>query len=113
MKKETIKYSDFEKLDLKIGKILEIEPHPNADKLLVLKVYLGEETERTIVAGIKKHYKPEELIGMKTIFVANLEPVTLRGVESNGMILATGSKETNSCTIITPEGDVPQGTKIN
>jgi methionine--tRNA ligase beta chain len=110
---EKIPYSNFAKLDLRIGKILEVEPHPNADKLLVLKVDLSEEKPRTIVAGIKNFYSPEKLIGKKAIFVANLEPVTLRGTESNGMILAAGSKETNSCTLIKPEKDIPEGTKVS
>ena len=85
---EKIPYSDFEKLDLKVGKILEVEDHPKADKLYVLKVDLSEEKPRQILAGLKPYYKKEYLLNKKAIFIANLEPRIIRGLESNGMILA-------------------------
>ncbi len=77
----------FSKLDLKIAKIISVEDHPDADKLVVIKINLGEE-ERQIVAGIKKHYSKEELEGRNLVVVTNLKPVVLRGKESNGMLLA-------------------------
>ena len=77
-----ISIDDFGKLDLRVAEILEIDDHPNADRLYVMRVKVGDE-ERTIVAGIKKHYIKEELIGKKIIIVANLEPAKLRGVESS------------------------------
>lgn len=77
----------FSKLDLKVAKIVSVEDHPDADKLIVMKINLGEE-ERQIVAGIKKHYSKEELEGRNLIIVTNLKPVKLRGIESNGMLLA-------------------------
>ena len=83
-----IPYSDFEKLDLKVGKILEVKDHPNADKLYILTVDLAEEKPRQILAGLKPYYKKEELLNKKAIFIANLEPRDIRGLESNGMILA-------------------------
>ena len=84
--KEAIEYSDFEKLDLRSGVILSCEKHPKADKLLVFKVDMGSEV-RQIVSGVAEHYKPEETVGKHVIVVANLKPRTLRGVESNGMLL--------------------------
>jgi len=88
-----ISYEDFAKLELKIGTVKEAEEHPDADKLLVLKVDLGEEEPRQLVAGIKKHYAPQDLIGRQIVVLANLEPRTLRGVESKGMLLAARGKE--------------------
>ncbi len=110
---EKIKYDDFAKLDLRVGKILEVENHPNADKLFVMKVDLGEEKERIIVAGLRAHYAKEDLEGRKAIFVANLEPAMLRGVESNGMILAAGSSDKKEVVFLSPEKDVPEGYKIS
>jgi methionine--tRNA ligase beta chain len=107
-----IPFSDFQKVKLKVGEILNAEPHPNADKLLVLTVDLGEE-KRIIVAGLKKYYPPEELIGKKAIFAINLEPASLRGIESNGMILAAVSSDHNEVKILTVDGDMPAGTNIS
>ena len=73
--REKVKIDDFQKLDLRVGEILEVKEHPNADKLFVMKVDLGEEKDRTIVAGLKEHYPADELKGKKAIFVANLQPV--------------------------------------
>lgn len=86
-KKEEITIDDFDKLDLRVGQIVEANQHPDADKLLVFKVKIGEET-RQIVSGIKNWYEPDDLIGKKVIVVYNLKPVKLRGVESQGMLLA-------------------------
>ena len=85
--KEEITIDDFDKLDLRVGQIVEAKQHPDADKLLVFKVKIGEET-RQIVSGIKNWYEPDDLIGKKVIVVYNLKPVKLRGVESQGMLLA-------------------------
>lgn len=108
--KEKIPFQDFEKLDLKVGKILEVSNHPNADKLYVLKVDLAEEIPRTIVAGLKLHYSPEDLLNKKAIFITNLEPATIRGIESNGMILAASNE--NKVIFLTPESDIEEGSKI-
>jgi len=88
--KEEITIDDFNKLDLRVATVLECKKHPNADKLLVFKLKVGEEI-RQVVSGIAKYYKPEELVGRKVIIVANLKPVTLRGIESKGMILTAES----------------------
>src|SRR3989338_8173196 len=95
-----ISYQDFAKLDLRIGKILNVEEHPNADKLYILEVDLGNKDKRTIVAGLRAKYKKEELIGKKAVFVANLEPVNLRGIESDGMILAAGNADGSALVFI-------------
>ncbi len=83
-----IEIKDFQKVALRIGKVLTCEPHPNADKLLVLTVELGEARPRTICAGIRQAFQPESLIGRNVVVVANLAPRMLRGVPSEGMILA-------------------------
>ncbi len=90
--KGTIGIEDFAKLDLRVGKILSAEPIPDAKKLLKLMVDIGTE-QRQVVAGIATRYTPEDLVGKKVILLTNLKPVKLRGVESQGMILAAGDKE--------------------
>lgn len=84
--KDTIKFEDFDKIDLRVGTILSAEKHPKADKLLVFQVKMGTET-RQIISGIAAHYKPEDCVGKKVVVVANLAPRKLRGLESKGMIL--------------------------
>ena len=88
----TIKYEDFGKIDLRVAKILEARPHPNADKLILLQVDLGD-VQKQIVAGIRAHYTPAQLVGRRIIIVNNLEPAMLRGETSNGMLLAATSGE--------------------
>jgi methionyl-tRNA synthetase len=85
-----VSYEDFQKLDLRVGRILTAEPVPKATRLLKLTVDVGEE-QRTVVAGIAASYQPEALAGKSIILVANLAPRTLRGVESQGMVLAAES----------------------
>lgn len=106
--KETIPYKDFEKMDLRVGEITEAENHPNADKLLVLKVDIGKPI--TVVAGLKEWYSPSDLVGKKVILLANLEPVKLRGVKSNGMILAAQDDE--GVSLLTVDIPVEKGSKI-
>lgn len=107
-----VSYDDFSKLDLKIGKILSVKNHPNADKLYVLEVDLGNNDKRTIVAGLRNHYQPEQLQGKKAVFITNLAPATLRGVESNGMLLAAVNDDDSHVTILTPDEDISEGSKI-
>jgi len=83
-----IEVDDFFKVDLRVGQVLSAEPVKGADKLLHMKVDIGEPEPRTIVAGIALVYKPEEMVGRKVVIVANLQPRKLRGIESNGMIVA-------------------------
>jgi methionyl-tRNA synthetase len=89
---ETITYDDFAKIDLRVGKVVEARPHPNADKLMLLQVDLGTVTKQ-IVAGIRLHYTPEQLVGRLIVVVDNLAPAMLRGESSNGMLLAATSGE--------------------
>lgn len=85
--KTPIEYDDFAKLDLKVAEVISCEKHPNADKLLVFKIKVGPE-HKQVVSGIAKYYQPEQLLGKKVIWVANLKPIKLRGIESHGMLLS-------------------------
>jgi methionine--tRNA ligase beta chain len=89
---DPITYDDFAKIELRVAKVLEARPHPNADKLLLLQVDVGDE-QKQIVAGVKAHYAPEALVGKNIIIVNNLAPAMLRGETSNGMLLAATSGE--------------------
>ncbi|MBF0252941.1 MAG: methionine--tRNA ligase subunit beta [Candidatus Omnitrophica bacterium] len=100
---------DFQKAELRVAEILEAKEHPNADRLFVLKVHDGV-SERQVVAGIRSSYSPEELVGKKVVILANLEPATIRGVESQGMLLAASSDQ--GPVLISPEKNVPNGSKI-
>ena len=104
-----ITIDDVMKLDLRIADIIAAEAHPNADKLVVLQIAIGEE-KRQIVAGIRKFYTPEELVGKKIVVITNLQPVTLRGVESQGMLLAANTDE--KIVLLVPDKDIPSGVKI-
>lgn len=106
-----ISYDEFAKVELKVGKILDVEDHPKADKLYILKVDFGAE-QRTIVAGLRNRYKKDELQGKKAVFVTNLAPVNLRGVESDGMILAAATEDDSQVFFIAPEKDIEEGSKI-
>ena len=101
--KETTTFDDFMKMDLRTGVILEAEKMKKADKLLVLKVDLGFET-RTVVSGIAKFFKPEEIIGKRVTVLANLAPRKLRGVESQGMILMAEDADGNLGFVSPDEG---------
>ncbi len=105
----TISFEDFEKLDLKVAKILQAEKIENSDKLIKLEIDLGTE-KRTIVAGIGKKYAPEELIGQLIVVVANLEPKEIKGIKSEGMLLAADSE--NGPVLIVPLEQVFVGTKV-
>ncbi|MBS3172320.1 methionine--tRNA ligase subunit beta [Candidatus Woesearchaeota archaeon] len=106
-----IEFEQWENMDLRVAEILDVEDHPNADKLYILKILIGEE-ERTIVAGIRKYYSKEELIGRKIIVFANLKPVVLRGVKSEGMLLAASDENKENVVLLTVEKDIESGAKI-
>ena len=108
----TIQYDDFAKLDLRVATVLECKPHDNADKLLVLQIDLGTE-KRQICAGLRLHYQPEELVGKQIIVVQNLEPRTMRGEPSQGMLLAATDPVTAKVIVITVAGQVAPGSKVN
>ena len=108
----TIQYDDFAKLELRIATVLDCKPHANADKLLVLQIDLGTE-KRQICAGLRLHYQPEQLIGKQIVVVANLEPRTMRGEPSQGMLLAATDPVTAKVIVIGPAGEVAAGSKVN
>ena len=108
-KMEKIKYEDFAKLDIRIGKILSAEKVENADKLLKLEIDIGTE-KRQVLAGIAEFYKPEELVGKQIPFLANLEPRKLRGLESQGMILAADAD--GKAVLLHPDKEVLDGSKV-
>lgn len=108
--KDAISIGDFGRLDLRVAEVKSCEPHPNADKLLVLRVDVGPLGERQLVAGLRAYYQSEYLVGRKIVIVANLEPATLRGVESQGMLLAAGTGE--AVAFLTPEKDMPAGSQV-
>ena len=105
-----ISFDQFKQMDLRVGKIIEAERVPEADKLLKLRVDIGEAEPRQIVAGIAQEFNPRELLDRKVIIIANLETAKIRGVESRGMLLAAG--EEKALALLTPDADVPVGTKI-
>ena len=107
---ETISLDDWAKIDIRTGTILEAKPHPDADKLLILKIDEGKEEPRQLVAGLKEHYTEEELKGKQVIFLANLEPKELRGELSQGMILA--AVEGDELSILTTDKKVPNNAKV-
>ena len=102
---------DFKKLEIRIGTVLAAEKVENTDKLLKLSVDLGEEHPRQIVSGIAEHTTPEEIIGLQFPFIANLEPRVIRGIESQGMILALGVDK-DSFSLISPRRNVAPGSQI-
>jgi methionyl-tRNA synthetase len=106
----TISIEDFMKVQLKVGKVLECADHTNANKLLVLKVDLGGGEVRQIVSGIKQWYQPAQLVGKHVIVVANLAPKPMRGVESQGMILAASSG--SDVIVCIPEKEATPGAQV-
>jgi methionyl-tRNA synthetase len=106
-----IDYDDFMKVEMKTGKVISVEEHPNADKLYVVTIQDGADSTRTVCAGLKEYYDPTDLEGMNVVFVANLEPRKLRGVMSEGMLLAADDGEGN-VSIITTKGDIDSGSRV-
>lgn len=108
---EYVNFNDFKKCDLRVAKIIGIKDHPNADKLYILDISLGKgEHDLQLVAGLRSHYKKEDLLGKKVCIIKNLEHAIIRGVESQGMILAAVYKD--KVTIITPQDNIETGAKI-
>ena len=104
-----VAFDDFEKIELRVGKIKSVENHPNADKLYVIKVDIGGE-ERQTVAGLRGHYTPEQLLDKSVVVVTNLDPAVLRGVESKGMLLA--AQDGSRVVLLQPDGEVSPGAKV-
>jgi methionyl-tRNA synthetase len=104
-----VPYEDFAKLELKIGKIIQVEDIPGSNKLLKLTVDFGDE-KRIAVAGIKQQYKPEDLLNKKFVFVTNLQRKKIMGIESQCMILA--AEDNGTIALLQPIKDVKEGSKI-
>jgi methionyl-tRNA synthetase len=109
---ETISFDDFSKIKVRVGRILEAADHPKADKLLVLKVDLGQE-QRQLVAGIKGHYRAEELVGTNIVVVTNLAPRTMRGIESQGMLLAATNADQSQVILLTTLQPIAPGSPVS
>jgi len=109
---DLISIDDFAKVKLRVGRVIEASEHPNADKLLVLKVDLGDH-QRQLCAGIKGHYTPEQLVGRNLIVVSNLAPRMMRGVESQGMLLAASSSDRTRVIVLTTESDIEPGSSVS
>lgn len=113
--KPTIQYDDFAKVELRVATVLEVEPHPNADRLLKLQVDLGDE-KRQICAGLRDYADPSALVGKQIVIVANLAPRKIRGEESNGMLLAVTVGEGESLDDVVPLAPikaVPAGSAVS
>jgi len=107
-----IKFSDWLKLDLRVGRILKVEDIEGADKLYKLEIDLGKLGKRTLVAGLKPYYKKEELEGKSCVVFVNLESKELRGIRSEGMILAAVSDDESKVKLIVPDSNIEVGSKV-
>ena len=108
----SIAFDDFLKVELKVGLILEAEAVPKSDKLVKLKVDLGEKEPRQVLAGIREHYAPEKLVGKRVVVVANLKPRKIMGLESQGMVLAASDTE-HGLSVLGVEKDIAPGTRVS
>ncbi len=104
-----ISLEEFKKMDLKVAEVLEVNPHPQADRLLVLKVNTGS-GEKQLVAGIKAFYEKESLLGKQFVIIDNLEPAIIRGVESQGMLLA--AQDEKGISLLAPDRAVAAGSPV-
>jgi methionine--tRNA ligase beta chain len=110
--KDFVKFTDWEKIDLRVGKIENIEDIQGADKLYKLTINIGTE-KRVVCAGIKEYYKKEEIKGKKCILFVNLKPRLMKGIESQGMILAAVSEDHSKVILIHPEKDIEVGSRVS
>jgi len=109
MKMENINFEEFQKIELKVAKVIQAERIEESEKLLKLQIDLGGE-KRQIVAGVAKFYQPEDLVGKEIVVVANLEPRMIFGLKSQGMLLAADVN--GKPVLLKPDEEVPPGTKI-
>ncbi|MCH7850711.1 MAG: methionine--tRNA ligase subunit beta [Nanoarchaeota archaeon] len=108
-----IEYEDFTKLQLKVAKITNVEEIDGADKLYKLTLDAAEENPRIICAGIKEYYTKEQLQGKTIVIIANLKPRKLRGIESNGMLLAASNEDHSKVSLLSPDQDMDPGCIVN
>jgi len=111
MPKGIVTFDEWTKLDLRVGQIIEVEDIEGADKLYKLIIDIGEE-KKTICAGLKQYYSKDELINKKIILFVNLSPRKMRGIESQGMILAAVNDDESKVRLIQPDGDVDVGSRV-
>jgi methionine--tRNA ligase beta chain len=109
---DNITYDEFKKLDLRIAEIKAAEEIPGADKIYKLTIDLGGES-RELVAGLKLFYDKEALLGRKIVVLANLEPRTIRGIASHGMLLAASNEDKSSVVVLTVEKDIASGARVS
>ena len=107
-----ISFDDFMKIDLRVGRVIEASDHPNADKLVVLKVDLGDE-QRQLVAGLKGYYATDQLVGKNLVIVTNLAPRKMRGIDSQGMLLAAVTPDQSQVVVLTTESDIAPGSRVS
>lgn len=107
-----IQFDDFTKVDMRVAKVLEAREHPNADKLIVLKIDLGTE-QRQICAGLRGHYEPEALVGRLIVVVTNLAPRKMRGEVSDGMLLAASTADHSRIILLAPDAEIEPGAAVS
>jgi len=110
---EEVEFGNWAKLDLRVAEVKEVQDIEGADKLYKLKLDVGELGERTVCAGIKEYYSKEDLVGKKIIYFSNLKPRIMRGIESQGMLLAASSEGHEKVVLISPEKDIENGSRIS
>ncbi len=108
-----IDYDDFSKIEFKIGVIKECIKHPNADRLLVFQIDVGEEKPRQIISSIAEFYKPEDVINKRVVVVTNLKKAKFRGMESDGMLMCASLKNDEDVELLTITKDFAGGTKVD
>lgn len=113
MAKEIISFSDFDKIEFKLGVILECEKHPKADRLLVFQVDVGEEQPRQIISSIADFYNPEDVINKRVVVVTNLKPAKFRGMESNGMLMCASLVDDEDVELLTITKPFIAGTHVD
>lgn len=108
----TISFDEFTKVDLRVARVLEACDHPNADRLMILKIDLGTE-QRQLVAGLRGYYEPADLVGRLIIVVKNLAPRKMRGEESQGMLLAASDDGKSQVILLRPDVDIAPGSRVS
>jgi tRNA-binding protein len=109
---ETVAYSDFKKLDIRVGTIMEVDRVPGTEKLYKMQVDTGGDRTIQIVSSLVPYYKQEELLNRRIVVLVNLEPTTFRGELSQGMLLAAETEDASECVLLTTEGQIANGTRI-
>jgi methionyl-tRNA synthetase len=110
MDNQMVSFKEFKKLDIRVGKVISVENHPNADRLYILKIDIGTDVKQC-VAGLKPYLLPDQLQNKSVVVVANLQPAVLRGVESQVMILA--ASDNNEVVILSPAKELPAGSRVS